>query len=87
MPVVSSCCASAIVSQLYGRWPKPVLTSSAYEVTRRVVPNELFGVAPHSPFSAGLVRSQSGTKLWFASFQVRVTLLTTVSAGCWGSPS
>ena len=36
---------------------------------------------PHSPFAAGLRRSQSGMKFWFVSFHVRLTLFTDVLIG------
>src|SRR5262245_54301504 len=45
-------------------------------------PNKALLIAAHSPFAAKFVRSQSGTKLPFTSFQVRDAFDTTAAAGC-----
>src|SRR5262245_22803637 len=45
------------------------------------LPKFEFAIARHSPFAAGFVRSQSGTKSRFESVQVRVVFVTRLVAG------
>src|SRR5215467_1389666 len=84
-PWRSSCCSDAETCQVYVRLPHPVSTSSAYVVPGTTVPNRLFEMAPHSPFAAGLVNTQSGVKLRFPSIHERDVLLTARSAGLFNS--
>ncbi|MNC85946.1 hypothetical protein D3C83_15710 [compost metagenome] len=45
------------------------------------LPNNWFDHWPHSPFWAGFIRSQSGTKSRSASFQLRFVVVTRSAIG------
>src|SRR5207237_8450027 len=57
----SSCYRLIDACQLYGRTPKPRVTSSAKRVAVRTVPKPLADNGPHSAFWRELLRLQSGT--------------------------
>ncbi len=54
---------------------------------RRAVPKAGLSIAPHSPFAAGFIRTQSGTKLRLASFHVRLVLATIELEGARSRPN
>src|SRR5215467_8110134 len=58
-----------------GRTPQPCSTAGSMIVSPAVLANPLDDHGPHSPFAAGFIRLQSATKLWFASFHVRLTVV------------
>src|SRR6476660_3505260 len=72
-----SCWNPTATSWSFGRTPNPDVISSAYFAAMLSDPSGEFR-RPHSPFSAGLARLQSGKKLPLVSVQLRVALLTDV---------
>src|ERR1043166_2336197 len=68
-------------SQIHGRLCQPFNRLGFSVVAGTELPNAAFRFAPHSPFAAGFVRSQSGMKFLLPSFQLRVVLAATVVAG------
>ena len=58
-----------------GRTPQPCSTAGSMIVSPAVLPNPVDDHGPHSPFAAGFINAQSATKLWFASFHVRLTVV------------
>src|SRR4051812_47826436 len=71
-----SCCWTAtLYDQSDGRTPQPLSRpGSMFAPTNWLEPNSTLLMPPHSPLAAGLVSTQSGVKLLFASAHVRVTL-------------
>ena len=76
---------------MYRRFPQPPSTSGAHVVAGFTVPNAVLLMGPHSPFNAGLTRSQFGVGICCVAFmiatrsgeidQVRVVFSTICDAG------
>src|SRR5688572_17954893 len=86
---MTSRCTPSDSSQLYGRFPQPVRISGSNVVCAAVDswPKVELAMAPHSPFCAGFVRLQSGTKSRLASVHDRVVDVTCRLMGFRPSPS
>src|SRR6185369_3630949 len=63
MRLVSSCWNPVENSQFHGRTPQPLSVFGSCRVVGSLSPNPLVSHGPHSPFAAGLKRSQSATLL------------------------
>ena len=89
-----SCWMPALRSQLYSRTFQPLRTLGSYVWKTTDLPKFWLAQAPHSPLTAGVIRSQSGVKLprrgsptgKVRSFQLRFVLVATRDAGCWSNP-
>src|SRR6266550_1673577 len=64
-----------------GRTPHPLIRRGSYLVPGVELPKFWSAHGPHSPLRAGFIRSQSGTKLRFASLHERVVEVTLVATG------
>jgi hypothetical protein len=69
-----SCCTETPISQLYVRFPHPLMRSGSTDLVKTSFPKLWLSIAPHSPLAPVARRSQLGTKSPLASFQVRVVL-------------
>ena len=78
---MTCCCTPVENSQFQGRTPRPLSVAGSFWVPGTRLPNVLVSHGPHSPFSSGFVRTQSGTLLRLRSFTVRAVVVMRLTAG------